>query len=86
MKGRYRHKEVRELAADEPGGDGGEPGDGQKGVDERAEEIVGEAEGVRREFSVRVFQMDLVWLASHGCLRGTELANYENAYGIWGSL
>jgi hypothetical protein len=30
--------------------------------------------------------MDLVRLASHGCLRGTEIANYEIAYGICGSL
>lgn len=75
-----------ELSAKEPLRQGGDPGDGQKEIREEAEEVVERGEGPRWNVPVGLFQMDLVRLGSHGCLRGTELANYEHAYADWCGL
>ena len=72
-----------ELPAEEPLRQRGNPSHGQEQVSEEAKYIVEECEGPGWNVPVGFFQMDLVRLGSHGCLRGTELANYKDAYPDW---
>jgi len=69
-----------ELPAEEPVRQRGYPSHGQQQVSEEAKDIVEECEGPGWNVAVGIFQMDLVRFGSHGCLRGTELANYEHAH------
>jgi hypothetical protein len=62
------------------------PRDCQQHINQNTKHVIEKSEGPWRNVSVGFFQMNLICLTAHGCLRGTSFTIYKHAYPFCRSL